>query len=197
MKKILVLLTTSLWLVVIFGFIRPSYAQACCYQSFDMGPPTGDDNYCWAIVGTECVRPVTPACNEMCDFCDASPHYSIWVDCGASGSCFLPGTKISTPDGKKDIEKIKTGEKIKAFDPETQEIIVETVSEPYSVTRDHYYVVKTKSGEEVKTTDEHPFYVGKEAQPAKSLKAKIINFYSMLIIYFKDGLQTVKTSFLQ
>jgi len=197
MKKILVLLTTSLWLVAIFGFIRPSSAQACCYQSFDMGPPTGDDNYCWAIVGTECVRPVTPACNEMCDFCDASPHYSIWVNCGASESCFLSGTKISIPDGEKEIEKIKTGDIIQGLDPETREITSSVVSEPYSVTRDHYYVVKTESGREVKTTDEHPFYVGKELPQARSLKDKIINFYSMVIIYFKDGLQAVKTSFRQ
>ena len=76
-------------------------------------------------------------------------------------SCFLPGTKVTMFDGtKKNIEEIKAGDKILSFDPLTQENKENKVSEPYSVKRDHYYDILTQSGEKIKATGEHPFYVG-------------------------------------
>ena len=185
-------------LFVIFGVVtlgRPTSIFADCYSWSGwmcaddktlVFFPSGNTQSCPEY----CCDNDNPNCNPAIQCCMTTGSC-----CSSPGSCFLPGTKIATPGGEEAIEKIKPGDKIQSFDQETREITSGVVSEPYSVTRDHYYVVRTKSGEEVKTTDEHPFYVGKETQPAKSLKAKIINFYSMVIIYFKEGLQTVKTSF--
>lgn len=146
--------------------------------------------YCVSTQHADCCFCYDCACigcemdSDACCDCYSPPS------CGIS--CFLPGTNISTPEGEVVIEEIKTGDKIQGFDPETKEQIVGVVSESYSVVRDHYYVIKTESGKEVKTTDEHPLYVGKETQPDKSPQDYIKNFYTMLIIYLKDGLGVIK-----
>ncbi len=145
--------------------------------------------------GSDCwTYPASEYCYCMGEFGTAVCGKCI---CGGEDgwSCFLPGTKVFTPEGEKDIEKIKSGDRVTSYDPETQELTQDTVLESYFVTRDHYYVVRTESGKEVRTTDEHPFYTGSELQPAKSLKDKLINFYSMVIIYFNEGLETVKKFF--
>ena len=82
--------------------------------------------------------------------------------CGGGSNCFLSGTKIDTPDGQRNIEDLKAGDKVLSFDKESKRVVLNTVSEPFVSTRSGYYLIKTVSGREIRVTAEHPFYVGNE-----------------------------------
>jgi len=41
-------------------------------------------------------------------------------------------------------------------------MVENTVSTPITTTRDEYFEIKTKSGQTVKATAEHPFYIGED-----------------------------------
>ena len=79
---------------------------------------------------------------------------------GASSTmaCFVAGTYVLALDGFKRIEDIVAGDKIMAADPETFEIAEKTVLETY-VRQVDKLVHITINGEEIVTTDNHPFYV--------------------------------------
>ena len=73
-------------------------------------------------------------------------------------ACFVAGTYVLALDGFKRIEDIVAGDKIMAADPETFEIAEKTVLETY-VRQVDKLVHITINGEEIITTDNHPFYV--------------------------------------
>ncbi|MGW0466194.1 polymorphic toxin-type HINT domain-containing protein [Streptomyces sp. NPDC003027] len=93
---------------------------------------------------------------------------------GSGGSCstadnsFVPGTKVLMADGStKPIEKVKTGDKIKATDPRTGETRIETVTAEIrgqglkklvTVTIDVDGSAGSKTAQ-VTATDGHPFWV--------------------------------------
>ncbi len=79
---------------------------------------------------------------------------------GASSTmaCFIAGTYVLALDGFKRIEDIVAGDKIMAADPDTFEIAEKTVLETY-VRQVDKLVHITINGEEIVTTDNHPFYV--------------------------------------
>lgn len=79
---------------------------------------------------------------------------------GASSTmaCFIAGTYVLALDGFKRIEDIVAGDKIMAADPDTFEIAEKTVLETY-VRQVDKLVHITINGEEIITTDNHPFYV--------------------------------------
>lgn len=80
---------------------------------------------------------------------------------GAASStmaCFIAGTYVLALDGFKRIEDIVAGDKIIAADPDTFEIAEKTVLEAY-VRQIDKLVHITINGEEIVTTDNHPFYV--------------------------------------
>jgi len=123
-----------------------------------------------------------------------------WCDPGSSpcsgGSCFTSDTKISTPDGVKDIKDLKEGDVVKSFDPDTGKITESTVTDPYSKVSDHIYTITTSDGSVVKTTAEHPFYVGTESdQLPVSTSLKIKSFLTRMKIYWVSGIHVLKTSF--
>lgn len=72
--------------------------------------------------------------------------------------CFIAGTYVLALDGFKRIEDIVVGDKIMAADPDTFEIKEKTVLETY-VRQVDKLVHITINGEEIVTTDNHPFYV--------------------------------------
>ena len=116
--------------------------------------------------------------------------------CSGGGSCFTSDTKISTPDGAKDIKDIKEGDVVKSFDPDTGKITESTVTDPYSKVSDHIYTITTSDGSVVKTTAEHPFYVGTESdQLPVSTSLKIKSFLTRMKIYWVSGIHVLKTSF--
>ena len=79
---------------------------------------------------------------------------------GASSTmaCFIAGTYVLALDGFKRIEDIVVGDKIMAADPDTFEIAEKIVLETY-VRKVDKLVHITINGEEIVTTDNHPFYV--------------------------------------
>lgn len=118
-------------------------------------------------------------------------------DCDCSSpSCFLPGTKISTPDGDKDIETLKPGDKVLSFDEQTGKAVENTVDQSIVSQRDEYYIIKTASGKEVKATAEHPFYTGEQEservkgqeteKPQKKVE-QIIDFIKNIPLYLRAG----------
>ena len=73
-------------------------------------------------------------------------------------ACFVAGTLVLTTAGLLAIEKLKAGDKVLAADPESFEVGEKTILEAFERKVDKL-VHLTINGEEVVTTDNHPFYV--------------------------------------
>jgi len=73
-------------------------------------------------------------------------------------ACFIAGTMVLTATGLVAIEKLAAGDKVISTNPDTLEIAEKTVLETY-VRKVDKLVHITINGEEIVTTDNHPFYV--------------------------------------
>ena len=73
-------------------------------------------------------------------------------------ACFVAGTLVLTTAGLLAIEKLKAGDKVLAADPESFDVGEKTILEAFKRKVDKL-VHLTINGEEVVTTDNHPFYV--------------------------------------
>ena len=73
-------------------------------------------------------------------------------------ACFIAGTTILTATGLVAIEKLAAGDKVISTNPDTLETAEKTVLETY-VRQVDKLVHITINGEEIITTDNHPFYV--------------------------------------
>ena len=73
-------------------------------------------------------------------------------------ACFIAGTMVLTTAGLVVIEKIKAGDVVISTNPDTLETARKTVLETY-VRQVDKLVHLTINGEEIVTTDNHPFYV--------------------------------------
>jgi hypothetical protein len=77
--------------------------------------------------------------------------------------CLVEGTKIKMADGTiKNIEDIKVGEKVLAYDIGQKKVIEQMVLKT-SIHPDYrggYYLIETESGHQLKATGNHPLYVG-------------------------------------
>ena len=72
--------------------------------------------------------------------------------------CFIAGTLISTANGLVAIENIKSGDKVLSTNEITKETEIKTVVETY--VRETMKLIHIRvSGEEIVTTEGHPFYV--------------------------------------
>jgi len=93
-------------------------------------------------------------------------------DGGGGGSCFLLGTKIAMPDGTyKNIEQIKIGDIVKAYNAKTKEITQEEVLQIFHHKREQmtpYYLI---INEDLKVTPNHPIYKDGKYIEAGKLKA--------------------------
>lgn len=76
------------------------------------------------------------------------------------GGCFLPKTKISTPDGLKDIEQLKSGDRIYSFDESKKSKIVSTIGRIDTYEVSDYLLIN----DVIKVTSHHPFYIVKDGQ---------------------------------
>ena len=75
----------------------------------------------------------------------------------ASPNCFVAGTPVQTEDGVQTIETIQAGDKVWAWDEETDTVALKEVVETYvneTTELIHVFV----DGEEIVTTPAHPFY---------------------------------------
>ncbi len=73
-------------------------------------------------------------------------------------TCFVAGTMILTASGLVAIENIKAGDKVISTNPENFETAEKAVLETY-VREDNKLIHLIINGEEIVTTDNHPFYV--------------------------------------
>jgi len=164
---------------VAYGFLYKQSVLACtvvyesgvgCYDLGSIGFCQCNDDF-WSFGRTEC-RKVEASPGAECDpdqgesakyyryDCDIGDH----SPCGGGGGevgCFLPATKIKTPSGESNIESLKSGDKVLSFTPQGT-MVENTVSTPITTTRDEYFEIKTKLGQTVKATAEHPFYIGED-----------------------------------
>jgi intein/homing endonuclease len=67
---------------------------------------------------------------------------------------------VSTPQGDKNIETLKPGDSVFSFNELTGKTIPNTVEYSPVRTVSEYYIIRTRSGREIKTTAEHPFFTG-------------------------------------
>ena len=77
---------------------------------------------------------------------------------GVKPSCFVAGTLVMAVAGMVAIEKIKSGDKVISTDPETMKTSPKTVLETY-IREDSKLIHLVVNGEEIVTTETHPFYV--------------------------------------
>ena len=111
---------------------------------------------------------VEPESNPIADFCSSKGYRTVEnvifgiaaFTGGASKSmtCFVAGTMILTVTGLVAIENIKAGDKVISTDPETFETAEKRVLETY-IREDSKLIHLVINGEEIITTETHPFYV--------------------------------------
>ncbi|WP_422103861.1 polymorphic toxin-type HINT domain-containing protein [Winogradskyella sp.] len=83
--------------------------------------------------------------------------------------CFVAGTEVLTDDDYKNIEDIKVGDLVWAYDDKTQKLDLKPVTNIFSYTRDHVY--KIYFGKEViEATKDHPFFIGGKWIEVKDIK---------------------------
>jgi hypothetical protein len=105
---------------------------------------------------------------------------------GGDGCCFTKGTPISMADGtKKNIEKVKIGDKILGFDFETNEEIEVIVEEMQYPIRNEYFVLRLADGTILNVTDDHPIWVKSESYEGWGSIVPEIT-YNTYILYDKD-----------
>jgi hypothetical protein len=86
--------------------------------------------------------------------------------------CFAAGTPLLTPDGDKAIEEFQVGDRLLSRDENNPDAPVEPKLVERLFVRSSYIMKLYVSGQVIRTTAEHPFWVnGKGWLPARQLKA--------------------------
>lgn len=83
--------------------------------------------------------------------------------------CFVKGTKIATPFGEKNIEKIKVGDKVFCFNESSKEIEIKKVEKTYKNPAKSIMCVNFGT-QMIQCTTNHPFYTKRGWVQAKDLK---------------------------
>lgn len=89
----------------------------------------------------------------------------------ASSWCFVAGTKVQTPDGEKNIEDIKAGDLVYAFDEETSEVVVREVTDTYHNWTNNLVDIVV-DGETISSTPSHKFWLSELQKWVASEKIK-------------------------
>jgi RHS repeat-associated protein len=77
------------------------------------------------------------------------------VPCG----CFVAATLVSTRQGSKPIEQIQVGDSVWAYNEHTRQVSLRPVTQVFRYERDTVYTLRTSSGQVLRATSDHPFYV--------------------------------------
>jgi hypothetical protein len=85
--------------------------------------------------------------------------------------CFAAGTKVSTPNGDANIEDIKTGDSVYAYDFEGHKVVEEKVENIHQNFTYHWVEIEV-DGETVLATKSHPFWVESEQRWFKAVDLK-------------------------
>ncbi|MBM3247851.1 MAG: hypothetical protein FJZ10_00275 [Candidatus Omnitrophica bacterium] len=137
-------------------------------------PPTGK---CCRCTGTSCCSvTIQSVCEDDLDgVWTAGATCSGTYPCGQNPTCFLAGTPILMADGSnKNIEDIKIGDKILAFDEKTNSLKEDKVSKFLEHDSKEYLVIN----DDLKVTANHPIYQAGEWIEIGKLKVgdKLLNF---------------------
>ena len=73
--------------------------------------------------------------------------------------CFTAGTAVSLRRGRKPIEQIQVGDSVWAYNERTRQTALRPVTQLFRYERDTVYMLHTATGEAIRTTSDHPFYV--------------------------------------
>lgn len=82
--------------------------------------------------------------------------------------CFTGDTLVATKDGDKRIDEIAVGDYVWAEDTVTGEQELKRVSKVYVKETDHLIHIGTSTGEDIQTTENHPFYTEERGWVAAS-----------------------------
>ena len=82
--------------------------------------------------------------------------------------CFTGDTLVATEDGDKRIDEIAVGDFVWAEDTVTGEQVLKRVSKVYVKETDHLIHIGTSTGEDIETTENHPFYTEERGWVAAS-----------------------------
>lgn len=82
-------------------------------------------------------------------------------DGGGYKDCFIGGTLIDTPNGRKKIERITAGDNVYSFNPITLEIQIDCVVQTFSNITDGYFEITISGDNRVSVTKKHKFLTEK------------------------------------
>jgi hypothetical protein len=84
--------------------------------------------------------------------------------------CFVAGTAVSMRRGGKLIEQVQVGDSVWAYNERTRQTALRPVTHLFRYERDTVYVLHTATGEALRTTSDHPFYVRGQWVKVKRLR---------------------------
>ena len=85
--------------------------------------------------------------------------------------CFVAGTKVSTPQGLINIEKLKIGDIVYTYNENTKEVEEKEIEKTFINKAQEIVKMEFETGEEIKNTTAHPYYVvGEGWKETKDLK---------------------------
>ena len=86
------------------------------------------------------------------------------------GVCFTAGTKVSTPNGLRNIEDLKAGDIVYTFNEETKQVEQKEIEEWFEREESEIATLVFANGEKIENTMPHPYYVvGKGWTETKNL----------------------------
>ncbi len=97
---------------------------------------------------------------------------AITEETAASPYCFAAGTIVSTPNGDVNIEDIKTGDSVYAYDFEGHKVVEEAVEKTHQNFTYHWVEVEVGGGT-IQATKSHPFWVESEQRWFKAVDLKV------------------------
>ena len=109
-------------------------------------------------------------------------------------TCFVAGTMVLTATGLVAIENIRVGDKVISTDPETFETAEKTVLETY-IREDSKLIHLVINGEEIITTENHPFYVNNRGfvnAGALTLRDKLLDTHGSHLSIEKSNIELTK-----
>jgi len=101
--------------------------------------------------------------------------------CNLLDGCFVAGTLVHLPSGKKPIEEIQAGEKIYTFDETSGQWVISTVEEPLTRTGKEFVRLYTAT-DTILSTSNHPYYL-----PARQNYVEAIALRKGMILHTISG----------